>query len=43
MKLVLMACVFFAGVYCGLFADPGDEVTRVIEQLQGLLGGEPEW
>jgi hypothetical protein len=43
MKLLLMAGVFFAGVYFGLYADPEGEMSRVIEQLQGLINGEPEW
>ncbi|MFN4895237.1 MAG: hypothetical protein ACK5GN_06125 [Pseudomonadota bacterium] len=43
MKLVLMACIFFAGVYFGLFTDPEGELSRVIEQLYGLVRGEPEW
>jgi hypothetical protein len=43
MKLMLMACIFFAGVYFGLYADPEGEVGRVIGQLQELINGEPEW
>jgi hypothetical protein len=43
MKLLLIACIFFAGVYFGLHADPEGEVGRVVEQLQGLIHGEPEW
>lgn len=37
MKLVLMACVFFAGVYFGLHADPEGELVLVIEQIQALI------
>lgn len=43
MKLVLLACTFFAGVYFGLFAEPEGELVRVAEQLRGLINGEPEW
>lgn len=43
MKLVLTACIFCAGVYFGLYADPDGEVGRVIEQLQGLIHGDSEW
>ena len=43
MKLVLMACIFFAGVYCGLFAEPEGELVRIAEQLRELINGEPEW
>jgi len=43
MKLMLMACIFFAGVYFGLYADPEGEVSQVIEQLQGLIQGQSEW
>jgi hypothetical protein len=43
MKLMLMACIFFAGVYCGLFAEPEGELFRVAEHLRELINCEPEW
>jgi hypothetical protein len=43
MKLMLMACIFFAGVYLGLNTDPDGELARVVEQVQTLIHGEPEW
>lgn len=43
MKLVLMACIFFAGVYCGLYVNPESELLNVLEQLQGLVSGEGDW
>ena len=42
MKLVLMACIFFAGVYFGLFADPEGELVKVMSQLRELIHGESE-
>jgi len=43
MKIVLISAIFFAGVYCGLYVDPGEELGRMVEQLQVLINGEPEW
>lgn len=43
MKLMLMACIFFAGVYLGLHTDPEGELSQVIGQIQALINGEPEW
>jgi hypothetical protein len=43
MKLMLMACIFFAGMYLGLNTDPDGELARMVEQIQMLIQGEPEW
>lgn len=37
MRLVLMACIFFAGVYLGLHADPEGGLVQVMDQIQSLL------
>jgi hypothetical protein len=39
MRVVLLACTFFAGVYCGLNAEPDGELVQVIQQISDLVGG----
>ena len=43
MKLVLMACIFLAGVYLGLHADPDGGLVNVVAELDGLLNHDSEW
>jgi hypothetical protein len=43
MKLVLMAFVFFAGLYLGLHADPEGQLVSAVSELETLIRGEPEW
>jgi hypothetical protein len=43
MKLMLMACIFFAGLYLGLHADPEGELVSVVSELETLVNGEPQW
>jgi hypothetical protein len=43
MKLLLLACTFFAGVYLGLNTNPDGELSRMKEQIQALINGESEW
>jgi hypothetical protein len=40
MRVVLLACTFFAGVYCGLNADPDGELIRVVSQISALVSGD---
>jgi hypothetical protein len=42
MKLLLMTGIFFAGVYFGLSAEPDSELVYVVDQIKGLIYGDPE-
>lgn len=37
MRLVLMACIFFTGVYLGLHADPEGGLVQVMDQIESLI------
>jgi hypothetical protein len=37
MKLMLVACIFFAGVYLGLHAEPDGELAYVVGVLEVLV------
>ena len=43
MKMLLLAFIFFAGVYCGLNTNPEGEINRALEQIRDLITGEADW
>jgi hypothetical protein len=37
MKVIVLACVFLVGVYCGLRAEEGGELEVAVETLASLV------
>lgn len=37
MRIVLMACLFGAGVYLGLHADADGEIVHTVEQIEAII------
>jgi hypothetical protein len=42
MRIVLMACIFGAGVYLGLHADVDGEIVHTVEQIEGIIASLQE-